>query len=700
MVVRLVRHARQVWPEALPVIAQSFARFLTAPGTLKAEKSTMGANKLNRFRTDKFNSCLWLLSLPTKIHPFRSISVQQQAQFELLRKMATHRPVIHVTRKGYRGIVAVQMAHKKTTAERQSAELKAPSWPPWKEERLGIDAQRGNEGMFSRAVNVLSQMKEAGYSHQLWEQMCTVLAGWDTDHSPTVQTRTLVRRPRSLSNAKDLNPDHYAIWVARIRATRTVREAWACFLAYQDRGLPPKSAIYAEMAEKLIYRRKAVENGFDRSSHSLPGDGPEVYPEPASARDIIYVHTEPPTVEEFLDQMFSLGLRPSGRFLALLLQSAPSFRSGLQYLECSNLTEDQLRVLCSVWSRSSDYEECDLEVLQKLPEVIFKSFIQFLCDHSASIDRNLPKKFLNPDMFPVLAENEQSHEAMTILSDFREDLGERCHPRALWHAIQLVKVRQPPSLQAWNKVLFTLTSPRLGVQNRERSRNLYRILAWHEALAVLQWMRERDIDPVLPGFHALCVAFGRAVDSGLRHPELAEEALRAIDKVLNRGNPFGYSFDAMIENGVVVLKSQFDSLVLLVSKPSELAERSVFATDHTTNSQLAVPSMLHVPGYGLLHSFVRALGLVGDDDGLLHLLQWMSRSAGPLNELADEQLNGDRLKCRTLVAIRVFLERRQSQSIPSIRVASESAVQEAYDIISRTPGWEWPSDAEVEEYCR
>ena len=51
---------------------------------------------------------------------------------------------------------------------------------------------------------------------------------------------------------------------------------------------------------------------------------------------------------------------------------------------------------------------------------------------------------------------------------------------------------------------------------------------------------------------------------------------------------------------------------------------------------------------------------------------------------------------RTLVAIRVFLERRQQQI--DTRVPSDLIV-EAYDLISRT-GWDWPSDAEVAEYCQ
>lgn len=623
--------------------------------------------------------------------------------------MASHKPVLPLTRKGYQAVVAVQVAHKKTTAERQSAELKAPSWPPWKEERLGIDAQRGNEGMFSRAMNVLSQMRDAGYSHRLWEEISSILAGWDTDRSPTVQTRALMYRPRSLSRARRSDSNHYAIWAARIRATRTVREAWACFLSYQDKGLPPKPAIYAAMAEKLIYRQKAMKTGFGQTSQALPGDGLEVHPEPASARDIIYVHTEPPTLEEFLDKMFSQDIRPSGRFLALLLQSAPTFRSGLHYLHASDLTKDQITALCTAWYQSSGsaapkgQKAQYPEALRALPDHVFASFIKFLCSPQNVLAKQIHRDTLLAEQFPVLVADGPPSGPMTDLSDFEEELGQRSHPKALWHAVQLVNLRQPVCHGAWSHILNAMSGERLSRRHPYRSRDLYRILAWHETVKVLGWMKARNIEPSLEDFHVLCVAFNRAVTAGMRHIGLTEEAFRLIHRVIHPGTPIepnGHdTIDDLVETGLQLLKTEFDHLVLPASRTSELAEQSSFAADDMANTELKVPTVLHVPSFATLHSFVRVLGLVGDDDGLLHLLHWMSRSAGLLNEVADEQLNGGKMMRQTLVAIRVFLEKLQKHGpIDSARVASDPKVQEAYDIISRTPDWEWPNDAEVEEY--
>ncbi|KAJ5390589.1 uncharacterized protein N7496_001657 [Penicillium cataractarum] len=699
---RLIRHARIVWPQAMPTIASAFSRFMIATKPGEAEDSILKKSNADRLKTKNFNIFLRLLSVPSRAQPFQSTPLQQQAQFELLRAMASHKPVLPLTRKGYRAVAAIQLAHKKTSEERQSAELKAPSWPPWKEGKLGIDALRGNEGMYSRAMNVLSQMRDAGYSSKLWEDVCSILAGWDTDRSPTIQTRGFMRWSRTLSRASHTSPDHTAIWTARIRATRTVREAWACFLSYQDRDLPPNAAIYTEMAEKLIYRQLAIKNRFDESDHILPGDGREVYAEPASARDIIYVHTEPPVLQDFLEQMTSQGLRFPSRLLALLLRMKPDFRTGLQYLIVSDLTKDQIKVLCTVLGHSSDYEAQSTGVLQTVPDGVFASFIKFICVSSSSTLHAGPKS-LTLEQFPFLATERQPRNSKTVLPDFEDHPRQGCHPRAFWHATQLVKARQTPCTPAWTHILSALGSTSSNYLKENKAWR--RVIAWHEALLALKWMKDHDIEPSLDGFHAMCKVFNEAVNAGLKHPDEAEEAFNLVQKATHGAEDcevLGHEhFDAMVENGLLVLKSQFDSLVLPASSASKLAEQSIFTENSSIDSQLQVPTILHVPSFAILHRFVRVLGAVGDDGGVVHLLQWMSRSAVPLNAAADERLNGEKMRRQTLAAVRVTLERLQAGPTDCDRIASDPAkVQEAYDIISQTPGWDWPSDEEVEDYCR
>lgn len=697
---RLIHHARQIWPETFPVIAKAVARFLMAPN-IESGKSSQEDLKDKRFRTKQLNNCLFLLSLPAKAHPFRSSFLQQQAQFELLRAMAAHKPVLPVLREGYRAVVAVQLAHKKTAAERQSADLKAPSWPPWKEERLGIDAQRGNEGLYSRAMNVLSQMQGAGYSPQLWEDISAILAGWDTDGSPTVQTRALAPPRQCESLESRANSNHHILWAARIRATRTVREAWACFLSYRDHGLPPKARVYAAMIEKLIFSQKGALDRSDPANLTLPGDGPEVFLEPESARDLIYVHTEPPSLDDFFSEMISHGIRPDGRLLALLLLHARNWHSGMVYLHSSNLSKNQILGLCTVWRHPSQYHEEHLKALGTLPNMIFGSFIHFLCMHSPLTVAKCAKDILVMDRMDFAGDIDIDRP-IAFLSDRQENHPRSGHPLAFWQAIQLVKLRQPSSRWAWRKLVssFHFGSSEALIHT-SRMKRYFLILSWHGICQVFEWMRAHGVQPGPDDFHSLCVSFSRAVEAGIKQPHLVEAVYANVISSSEFATSYeisdgGAYFDVMVEDGLSFMKAHFDELILL-GKTSAVAEQSIFAGDSTANESLAVPSLLSVPSYAVLHSYVRAMGLVRDDDGLLHLLRWMSRSAGLLNEAAEERLNGHQMMRQTLVAIRVYLQRLDPLAT-SNRIASDTKMEEAYDIVSRTPGWEWPDLAEVEEY--
>lgn len=712
-VVRLLRHARQVWPQAQLTIARAFAHFMTNTAA-EEDRSTESIARTNRFRAEKFNACLWQLSLPPKPGPFTSVSIQQQAQFELLRAMAKHEPVLPVSRRGYQGVIAVQLAHKKTPSERQSATLKAPSWPPWQEERIGFDSHRGTEGMKSRAMQVMAQMIEAGYSHTRWEEVSTIYAGWDTDRSPTIQTRKL--RPQSLLGTSGSQSDHQAVWVARIRATRTVREAWACFLSYQDRGLPPRLSVYAAMAEKLIYRRKTIEGGFEEVSEALPGDGPEVFPEPSSARDLIYVHTEPPTLAELLNQMLSKGIRPSGKFLGLLLRTATSFGSGLEYLSCSNLPVRQIQTLCTVRNHQSEFSIEEKKAIAELPENLFSSFVGFLCNFSSFDASYMAKNSVRTaHLFPVVLGKNRSTQNSTpsMLSSYAQDLetsDDFHHPMALHHAIQLVKLRDSLHPWSWNQLLTALSRDRLEAPSRHMSRGTQRIIIWHELLEVTGWMEDRRIELGMQGFHVLCTSFSKAVVAKARYSNAIAEALPLLDEAKWAGNlphldAISNGSSDIIQTGLRFLKSHFERLILPDPQASYKVEGPENSEESSADTHVAVPSMLQVPSPAVLHAYVRALGLAHDTDGLLSLLRWMSESATTLKEASDEYLNGERMMRRTLIAIRVFIEgppwgkgALEPEDSGELEFSS-TAVQEAYSIISATPLWgSWPTDDEVWDY--
>jgi hypothetical protein len=733
----LLYHARHLWPAAQLSISQSFASFLIHSLT---EKNASSEHKLrlSRLRADYFNSCLSLLSIPSKHGPFLSASFQQRAQFELLKAMAAHRPVLPVNRRGYQAVVAVQVAHKKTAAEKQSASLKAASWPPWKEEKLGIDFQRGNEGMRSRAIQVMSQMREAGYSHTVWEEVASILAGWDTDGSPTIQTRSLTSPPGALSSPAKSRLNDPAIWVARIRATRTVREAWACFLSYQDQGLPPRMRIYYAMAEKLVFRRHAVERNSDRVSLSLPGDRLEVFPEPSSARDVIYVRNEPPSLDDLLKKMLSQGIRPTGRFLALLLRSCPSFRSGLEYLSCSALSTKQVRALCTLWP--DRYDPHAMDTIRTLPHYLFVAFIQFLCKSSKLDSIYVAGHDLRmADLFPIIMHDPRVSSTTTTLFSNDHALGEGgqiYHPRALAHAVQLLKTLKPRYTSAWLPLLRALASPRITVKDRKMRRDLQRFLAWQEILEVLGWMTKIDVGPGMDGLLVLCNSFSHAVAAGIRDPSAVEEGFDTMrEALLRRGvlpSSVPRTFEAMVHEGLRLLKTHFDRLVLPVPETSRDTEGEsvLWGGRDVKVAQSSIPPMLEVPAPAVLHGFVRALGTAEDYGGLLNLLQWMSRHAPVLKETADELTNGERMMRRTLVAVRVFLEGSWENEVLARKATggidvvsgiatsqapsegqeyaadqdfkptfSDAYVEEAYKIIEGTEGWgPWPTDEEVQQY--
>ncbi|KAL4810276.1 hypothetical protein BDV18DRAFT_130668 [Aspergillus unguis] len=733
-VLSLLFHARRLWPEAQLPIAQALVIYLRN-----------SAYTGTKFMAGQLNKFLWLLSLPSGPRPFLTASVRQEAQFELLKAMAEHKPALPVTRIGYQGLAAAQLAHKKTTAERESAELKAPSWPPWKEERSGMDSTKGIEGTKSRAMRVLSQMREAGYSHSRWEEVTGILAGWDTDNSPTIQTRALARSPgnkketskggkirtrepgHSLQRLRGIpkRNNHPAIWEARLRSTRTLREAWACFTAYETQGFPPRAAIYFAMGEKLVYGRTMAKE-HDGTRFALPGDGPEVFPEPESARDWIYTPSEPPTLSQFLKLMLSHGIRPSGRFLGLLLHRAPSFQHGLNYLKCSNLTNQQLRVMLSFGEDIPASDTGSQQALDELPEHLFTAFIRFLCRFSVITSNNLRVDTITTaNAFPILNNlwGYSSPHISTLFAHTNRDWAPKktWYPKLLCHAITLLQNRNSRNPQGWVQLLAGLRSARILGSPSQLTYHTQMILAWHEVMEVITWLDERNIELGSEGFQCICRSFSDAVAAGVKDQESLEEGLKILAAAAERNTIHPDlappNFEDMVNTGLATLKSQFDKLVLLDPKTAPLFDALRQSLQQQTESQVIVPALPHVPSPAALHMFVRSLGMAEDSEGLLSLLRWMSRHAQTLKQASDEYANGEVIMRRTIVATSMFLEGYWGRRAPAptasgydlagqiassdsgLPTFADPSLQEAYDIVTATEVWgPWPSNDEVWEY--
>lgn len=337
--VRLVRHMRRVPApdfEAVTAIFIAVLRLRFEEG-LHSELSTV-THWCNRF--------LSLLAVPAEGRPFKAVTSQQSAQLDLLQFMQDFWQEIHLGREGYRALARLQVMHGKTASERQWAEAKALTWPPWEERnRMGaVLVPSHYEGKETRTLKVLNRMVESGYAPHRAEANMKILAGWDTDKSPTIQaSRTLppIRRPWEAGPELDEALADHQIWSSRIEATRSVREAWMVFCTYLNSSHPKTRPQYVYFAmHKKLMAPKAGPN-----SPLLPGDGPEVFADPELARDQVYIPQKIPAVSELVSRMLENRIQCNANLLRYFLDKEILLNTGLALIENSSLNSDMRDIL-------------------------------------------------------------------------------------------------------------------------------------------------------------------------------------------------------------------------------------------------------------------------------------------------------------------------------------------------------------------
>lgn len=709
MVVRLLRLARRVWPEASISIVTMLTEHERASSVALSKPQPIAQ------LTFLYNTVLSLLALPASTYPFLSITAQQQAQFNIIRLMNEFDPPLAIDREGYRAVTRIQLAHKKSIQERDWASLKAKSWPPWKEEKLGIDADKDARYGMSRAKQIIKQMEEAGYSVLDWEATAEILAGWDTDGSPTIQKRSLHsrpvmsrQRPRE-EKSSDVMPK-VGPWAARIQVTRTVDEAWACFLAYRDElnrtDLPSESqAVYHSMAEKLIFeerrssgvKKAGTPNDTSTSDKGLPlaGDGKEVFERP-SPQEAIFVRSSPPSLDTFINMIPRNKISISPRFLALLLSHARSFRMGIHHLNSSTLPKAVVDcILCG------DPASIDNPVNQELmPPYLFAAVIDFL------------------SKFAQLT----SHKGLPIVHLSTRRIAGPTSPRInpLVQAYRLVSTYKPYHRPPWNSLLAALARNGVSLETfaKRVDDRVQGILAWKAILSLVEQMHRTGLSPDLAGFYHICAGYEKAI--------IASEAL--VDSP-----DFGYVRQYLdgrpkqfLDDGLSYIKDLFTHIVS--EQSDDLIDISAGSGNPTVDYLL--PRLLEIPGPAQIHAFIRILGLCKDHQGLIETVEWMARFAPELQARADELMNGKRMLRRCLTAARVFLDpswlfpgenldcyessdgttcRGNSEDISnathprSVHTAQEDLAQtyapRLHRIIDENPNWGgWPTEAEVDAY--
>jgi hypothetical protein len=591
--VRLLRHVREAWPESMTWVTS----FLIAQSIRLHNNSPRMLSNMTRF----YNSYLVLLCLPTRIRPLVCATYQERAQFQMLKYMASTSPPIIVSRPGFRAVARNQLAHAKTTQERNWAELKGASWPPWKENRTAMDEDKGYTFGASRASQLLHRMYDAGYAHYMFEDMVQIYAGWDTDNSPTIQTRTTLPHLSS-----QFNGDHRMrplLWAARIRTTRTRREAWACFLSHELSGEGAHSEIYLAMFEKLHYSAVKRAPGPTHSSdsgqvheedstHLLPGDMREVLPDPSSSLHYAYLSEPVPEYGELLERMRAAKVKPSRRLLAFLLETCPDFHICLNLLHANrhDFGGGIGRILYAVHDDNTSVHLVDGH--------LFTAIIRFLC-RFGRFERPPPRSPTGLD----------PHEHAQQIQTNRNYLLEYAHTL-------LVRYR-PKHRPAWTVFINKLLHQRKVPQTVQVER--YSIIC-----DLLEHMEQIDLDVDDDIFGCACMATTYAAQS-------VDQSIMSIQDAR-----------LLLSTGSSRLRKLFNMLV---------GANGGIHSHPDQSTGVVIPP--HVPGPSELHLYVRALGALSDYEGLYSFTTWLTKHRSEVNVRAQAQRGGMDILFRMLVALRL-----------------------------------------------
>ena len=722
--VRLLRHARRVCPGAIP----SLPTILIQPLLQGQDQSKVGPSGRFQRRIHMLNKAMRLIAVPSPTSIFKSNVYQEAALVRILRFMSEHNPPLQINREGYRAVILIQLAQKKTANEQQWAELKALSWPPWKEDRTAMDADITLEHHgISKAGETLQRMREAGYAHKEWERVASIYAGWDTDGTPTIQTMV------NLGTAGERFRSGAALWIARITATRTAQEAWACFLACEDERLPRNQDVLLAVFRKLHkeeIRMRVSEKIKERLAFRkiYPGDSKEVEPLPPSTHLYTYTRTSPPTVEAFYHQLRASGVVFEGHCLAFLVSNATSLRQGFHYLLASAERYPIIRSILFL-------EDPGATDVSKLPAPLFVAVIELLARFSnvpissaleerrrCSIGPNLPDG-LRPNMDHALV------QAIEILKMHRESFSSTF----AWNAV-LNALGNESSLENMHSIIATSDHKSAGPLTQEMRKWGGAIAAYWLARKVLGLMEERHLALDGAGFLALCqVVENAAVGSWMIMRDAREER----EKRAGRLEPHverAWEF-ARRASHARYLQREF-RLLVGDADDGDVArtKRPVNDTDgdqrHTWTMEL-----LEVPNPALLHAYIRALGWLANFQGLVNLVRWMAENRDALAERRSRDRNGEVMMRRAVVALRVFAERSwlahaSGRKVPGhvddvgahkgpdsigegmetsmasdlgrLEVpAPEDVVDDMMRVIGGVEDWGgWASEEEVEVYCR
>lgn len=679
--VRLVRHARDVWPQALPNITKLFTSYV-----LDARKQCHSlvdrdmSPSLLRELTFKCNRMLSQLSLIGRVYPVLSATHLQRAQFDLIRKMTQFNPALNINREGHRALTKTLLLLKKTTQERDWASMQARSWPPFKVSRTGLDDPKDRTYGSSTAGRSIDYMRAYGYPLDTWDRIAQVYTGWHPDGSPSIQQRSFISAvPTSLAG----EPKVDELQAAMIGSTRTLEEAWAAFLkfdAHRGRG----RAVHMTMLAKILVHENEGRKRPKALKHpdNVPvfaGDGTEIAPAPTSPMEAVYLPITPPTADDFFTTVLEEKVPIEGDFMNYLVENAPSFDFAMRVWNVgkvpfvdqdgnSNWSTEHVALL-----RVPD--QIELNSLPNLSDDLVSALISCLCNHPHQVED-----------LALLDRSELRVAGWTLRAS-----------HSLTYAFRLLLYYRPAFAKPWNTLLSGLAqrgSFQHAIDYRDRIRaRFWPLAAWAVSGDVIRHMNAAGIIPDHATFRHLCLITHDAAIVA-RGVNQEQEHFRSWgDDGQRDESRQTYEAAAILSRASSLLRRQFARLVGL-----DKGERQ-------RNSSSGLPRFLAVPQAAVLHRYVRALGLLSDFEGIYSLVRWAVEAADDLHELQETQVNGHQHLQRLIVAIRVWLECPERDFLVAehglkLEPAPDELVQLVRQEIEKVKRWSgWPSDSAVNAYC-
>lgn len=655
---------------SVPVLLPSLATMLCKEVRLPRTRSRIREDGLN-FRisvsfTKLFNRAIVMMSKAPG-EPFINVPYQERAQFIIIRHMNTFQPSLTIGLEAYRAIISVQLRHRKTIKERLWTELKSKGWPPFREDKLGIDARKRDEDYgISRAQHGIMNMKEAGYASTDWEDSASILSGWDVNRMPTIQSRRIFLHRTTIKGKDHIRIEHPSLWESRILATRTIEEAWAVFLNYVEEDLPPTSNVYLAMFEKIIYEQLRLKHAAavkkENTLLTLAGDMPGTLPSSPNPRDQTYTPSPPPSFIDFYRRYRTYFPVLDTQALCLLLPHAGSLAQGYEFVKASDLEKAQQDILLQ----------------QALPD----------SSRKVPIESRILVAYID------------------MLSQFASlGLPNNKKMSALSHAIHLVVSQSPMPRGPWRSLLKALDKE---IGNAQRK--FFWHQHWHIILEILQKMEKARAHNNSETFYIICSIFSRLVrlasqtSSDSNHHPMMPAFKSELDMKARTGRLLKGMFKRMVTLDLRAMfgQKEMDLPFLPLSKPEKAG------LDDSVQFRIAnlLPHLLYTPSPATIHLLVRLLGVIEDKRAILNLLRWMSMYNREIEAKTTELANGPRQFRKVLIAVRIVME---SDSVPFLSSSDVTPLADiksnhvinAKEIVEGVDTWGgWPTDEEVEEYTK